>query len=121
MTKAQIITVLKKMYSDYQNNQTINRIVNYNLTPAYARKLIGSDIITRMTKSKRDMYYKWNGGVNPNFNELADRVLATSVRQKAKNIEPDLNTSKLVILLFKAGVDENKIPQMTREIRNLFI
>lgn len=124
--KATIASVLERIFYDYKNDKVIERLsekYENAISPAYIRKIIGSGVIIRMTKSKKNMHYKWNAGVNPDFYDLADKVLAYSTRTPVK-IEKKIDlpdyTSKLTILLFKNGVDEGKIPLLTQEIIKIF-
>jgi hypothetical protein len=119
--KTQISRILQRMHKDYQETNIIAYLNKYELTPAYLRKIVGSQIIIRMTKSKKNMHYKWNGGDNPDYSELADKVLAYSTHTKAvKNETESFYTAKMSLLLFKNGVQEDKIPQLTQEIIKLF-
>lgn len=125
--KLKIARVLEHIYNDYQKFKVIDHLsMKYgeDLSPAYFRKIIGSQVIERMTKSKKNMHYKWNAGDNPDFFALADKVLAYSSRTPAKTIKPNLApiyTSKLSVLLFRSGVDEDKIPTLTQEIVKIFL
>lgn len=124
--KGKIAPVLESIFNDYKKNKAIERLSKkYGdiLSPAYIRKIIGSGVIIRMTKSKKNMHYKWNAGDNPDFFDLADKVLAYSTRTPVK-VEKKVDipdyTSKLTILLFKNGIDEGKIPLLTQEIIKIF-
>jgi hypothetical protein len=117
-----IARALFKMYEDNkQHNNVLQTLKPYELTPAYLRKVIGSGVIKRTTTSKRDMRYTWDAGDNPNFDDLAERVISFSTRTKVKKPEPNaLLASKLSILLYKNGVEEDKIPQLSKDILDLF-
>jgi len=124
--KSKVISVLESIYNDYQNGYPINKLPEMYgdiLTPAYIRKIVGSGILLRMTKSKKDMYYKWVAGDNPDFSELADRVMGFSTKSSLpleKRIDFSKYTSQLTLLLFKNGVDETKISDLTKEIIKIF-
>lgn len=116
-----MIIGLNNMYSDYKRDGIIKNLSqNYSrfITTTYLRKLADLGIIKRMSKSRKNMMYMWNAGENPDFQDLTNSILM------ARRIdEPDLSKDysiDIAILLSKAGVEDDKIRDLTNKIIELF-
>jgi hypothetical protein len=120
----QIANVLRVLYDDYNKNGSIYGISRYEfeVPRTYLRKIADIEIIKRITASKKNMQYKWNSGDNPNFDELAHKVIISSSPRPEKN-KPVKNysydASRISMLLVKKGIDMEKIPEITREIMQI--
>lgn len=124
----QLVIVLQSIFEDYKKEGVIYTLSNYEspvLTRTYLRKLADLGIIRRLTTSKKNMQYEWNSGAEPDFLELANLILVGDKTKpevkdslRSKNYSQDL--TKVIMLLTKSGISEDKIPELAQEIMKIF-
>jgi hypothetical protein len=119
-----LVDGLKKIHQDYKKDGVIYSIGNYetpDLSRGVLRKLCEQGPLRRISSSKKNMQYEWIAGDNPDYSALATTIMMTSLEKLSNPVViPDsARLTKIAILLFKAGVDENKIPELTIQISKL--
>ena len=123
-TQERIANGLRKIYDDYKKNRIIDNLYKkYKgaLSMAYLRKLADLGFITRMTSSKKNMLYMWSAGDNPDFIELANKLMMSKrVDEKLSDSSKLDKVIEVSQLLTNEGVDKDKINDLTKKIINLF-
>lgn len=119
--RKQLNEFLRILYNDYLKYNTIYGLSRYNteVPRTYIRKIADLEIIKRITVSKKNMQYIWNGGDNPDFVLLANRVINESVpRPEKSEFKRNYNkeSSEITVLLMENGMDSAKIPVIIGEI-----
>ena len=75
--KQQIALTLEQLYEEFKKEgviYTLSRYENKFMSQMYLERLVDLGIIKKLTDNKGKIQYKWNGGDNPDFMELTNRV-----------------------------------------------
>ena len=75
--RQQIALTLEQIYEEYKMEgiiYTLSKYENEFMSVTYLNKLAELGIIKRLTDSKGNIQYEWNGGDNPDFMELTNHV-----------------------------------------------
>ena len=76
--KRQIALTLEQLYEEFKKEgviYTLSRYENKFMSGTYLHKLVDLGIIKKLTDSKGNIQYEWNGGEDPDFIELINQVL----------------------------------------------
>ena len=80
--RQQIALTLGQLYEEYKMEgviYTLSKYENKFMSVAYLNKLADLGLIKRITDSKGNIHYEWNGGDYPDFMDLTNRVITGSI------------------------------------------
>ena len=79
--RQQILLILEQIYEDYKKEGVIYSLTKYEnkiMSMTYLNKLAELGIVKRLPDRNGNIQYEWNGGDNPDFTDLTNRILAGS-------------------------------------------
>jgi ribosomal protein S25 len=123
-TQERLANGLRRIYSDYKRDRMIDNLYGkYTevLSIAYLRKLADLGFLQKMTKSKKKMIYTWSAGENPDFVELASKLMMGIRITEHKEFPSKVDkTIEVAILLKEEGIDKDKVNELAKKIINIF-
>lgn len=123
-TQEKLANGLRKLYSDYKNDRMIENLYGkYTdvMSIAYLRKLADLGFLQKMTRSKKKMIYAWSAGENPDFIELASKLMMGQRIEEKKEFPSQLDkTIEVTMLLTEEGIDKDKVNDLTKKIIKVF-
>lgn len=123
-TQERLANGLKRIYSDYKKDRMIDNLYGkYSdvMSMAYLRKLADLGFLQKMTKSKKKMIYTWSAGEDPDFIDLASKLMMGQRIDDKKDLPSKLDrTIEVTMLLTQEGVDKDKVNDLTKKIIKVF-
>jgi len=142
-----ITGALERIHNDYKEDGIILSLRSYDdegvITYGYLRKMVEMNIIQNLGTGKRNARYKWNGGDDPNYVEIARNILDYTPKRnlpKSKKMtkeSPEANLSNplsrqtytnaiigLTLELKEIGLSEEaikkRVPELLAALSNKF-
>lgn len=102
--KSKLIEILENLYKEHKEKGDIVKSLDdlrmkgtdSEVSLSSMRKIVNSGILVKPNISKRNPYYIWGGGDEPNYSDLADDIMQTSSRLKKTQLSTEPFYNKIL-------------------------